>query len=255
MAYRIFILSKNDLKIIIFGTVIGGIFQIICWKYLKNHPELLNNQNPVSKPKNRGLRTPRGGALVEVAGAKIVLNVIGIITFVAKKGTLTGIILATTGVIIKKVPITSVSKVLRKVVRGALPSTYSEWGKLEEVKFFIVDGEKIYPYQCNQNLKYLFKVLSDQKIPFSQKKQLTYSILMEHLDLKTPNGRLRFILCIITILHIFAINDVSNYYIMMQNLIKAVRKGRISKRLARLIIRRLQRRGVVVDPELIRIAY
>jgi hypothetical protein len=45
MDYRIFIFSRNELKIILVGTVIGGIFQLICWKYLKNHPELLNNEN------------------------------------------------------------------------------------------------------------------------------------------------------------------------------------------------------------------
>ena len=45
MNYRIFIFSRNELKIIIVGTIIGGVFQLICWKYLKNHPELLNNEN------------------------------------------------------------------------------------------------------------------------------------------------------------------------------------------------------------------
>ncbi len=62
MDYRIFIFSKNELKIIIVGTIIGGVFQLICWKYLKNHPELLNNENSEKlelkevQPKKRGLR-------------------------------------------------------------------------------------------------------------------------------------------------------------------------------------------------------
>lgn len=256
MNYRILILSKNDLKLIIFGAVIGGIFQIICCEYLKNHRELLKNDNPVNKTKNPGFRTffPRGGVLFEVTGAKVVINLVGVITFISKKGTLTGIILAGSAVVIKKIPLTAISTVLRKVVHNASPTTHSHWGKLEKTKFFIVDGKKIYLDQCDQNLKYLFKMLSDPKIPFIEKREMTYSILMEHLDLKTTNGRLRFILCIIAILHIFAFADVSNYYLMMQNLIKAVKKGRISKRLARVIIRKLLRQGLEVDPELIRAA-
>lgn len=39
------IISRNELKIIIVRTIIGGVFQLISWKYLKNHPELLNNEN------------------------------------------------------------------------------------------------------------------------------------------------------------------------------------------------------------------
>ena len=45
MDYRILIFSRKDLKIIIIGTVIGGVLQVICRKYLKDHPELLNNEN------------------------------------------------------------------------------------------------------------------------------------------------------------------------------------------------------------------
>jgi len=37
----------------------------------------------------------------------------------------------------------------------------------------------------------------------------------------------------------------------MQNLIKAVKDGKISKRLVRSIIRRLIKQGIQVDPELI----
>ena len=58
----------------------------------------------------------------------------------------------------------------------------------------------------------------------------------------------------ISIIHIFALNDFSSSFILMQNLIKAIKSGKISKRLARLIIRRLLRLNVPVDPELIELA-
>ena len=89
MDYKIFIFSRNELKIILIGTVVGGILQIICWKYLQNHPELLNSENSKRlkpkkiQPSKPGVRRffPRGGALVEVVGAKLVLN-LGVAIFI-----------------------------------------------------------------------------------------------------------------------------------------------------------------------------
>ena len=247
MSYRILIFSRNDLKMIIVGTVIGGILQVICWKYLKGHPELLNNQNseevePVIETKKPGLRRflPRGGAILGITGAKLV----AVISYLAENGAIAGLLLSCTGVIVKKIPATAISTYLCDAFPQNLP-------ELEKKKFILVKGKKIYLDQCDQNFKYLFKVLSDQNIPFTEKKELTYSILMNHLDLKTLNGRIRFILCIITILYVFSMNDVSNYFIMMQNLIRAVKEGRISKQLARLIIRKLKKKGLPVDPQLI----
>ena len=95
MDYHIFIISKNDLKIIVAGVVIGGIFQIICSEYLKKHPETLNRPNieqpeevkpaiEPKKPRNRFRRLvprfPRGGAVIETE------LIIAIVTTIAEKG-------------------------------------------------------------------------------------------------------------------------------------------------------------------------
>jgi hypothetical protein len=254
MDYRIFIFSRNELKIILVGTVIGGIFQLICWKYLKNHPELLNNENSEKlepkeiQPQKPGLRRffPRGGALVEVAGAKIVINVAATIVYIAKKGTLTATIITAGGVLLKKVPKTAVST----VIRNALPTQHADFEK----GFILVDGKRIFLDKCDRTFEYLFNVLTNKEIPFEYKKELSFKILMDHVDLQTTPGRLRFAFCIISILHIFAITDTSSYFILIQNLIKAIKNGKISKRLARLIIRRLLRLKIAVDPELIQVA-
>ena len=37
---------------------------------------------------------------------------------------------------------------------------------------------------------------------------------------------------------------------MMKSLIKAIREGRITKQMARLIVRRLRKKGIPIDPEL-----
>ena len=258
MDYRIFIFSRNELKIIILGTIIGGVFQFICWKYLKNHPELLSSENSEKlepeklEPEKPGLRQlrrflPRGGAIIEFLGIKIVIKV-GTVTlaYIAKKGALVGTITAVTGVVIRRIPANAIST----AIRYSLPTQHADFEK----GFILVDGKKISLEQCDQSLEYLFHVLINKEIPFEYKQQLSFKILMNHLDLDTTTGRIRFALCIISILHIFAITDISNYFILIQNLIEAIKKGKISKRLARLIIRRLIKLNLVVDPELIEAA-
>ena len=142
MNYRIFIFSKNEFKIIIIGTVIGGILQVICYKYLKNHPELLNNDNSEKlepeKPEKPGLRrfVPRGGALLEIAGAKLVINVGALIISVAQKGALAAMLLTSGGVLVSKIPETSIST----VVRNALAVTHSDLEK----GYILVNGKKNY---------------------------------------------------------------------------------------------------------------
>ena len=61
MNYPILVFSRNDLKVILIGTLAGAVLQVICIKYIKNHPEFLDDQNsPTSeleiKSPKRGLR-------------------------------------------------------------------------------------------------------------------------------------------------------------------------------------------------------
>ena len=53
--------SRKDVRIIVIGTAVGGVLQIISLQYLKKHPELLEENN--EKPRSLGLG-PRGGALI-----------------------------------------------------------------------------------------------------------------------------------------------------------------------------------------------
>jgi len=99
----------------------------------------------------------------------------------------------------------------------------------------------------------MFQVLSSLDIPFQEKEEWSLKILRDHLDLDlgTTSGRVHLIFCIISILYIFAIFDISSYFLMIKNLIKAIKDGKISKQLARLIIRRLRKLNIPIDPELI----
>lgn len=54
---------RREVRIIIFGTVTGGILQILSRRYLKNHPEFLKNS-----PKYKEI-PPRGGEIVSGSAA------------------------------------------------------------------------------------------------------------------------------------------------------------------------------------------
>lgn len=243
MDYQIFILSKKDIKLIVIGVVVGGLLQFICARYVKNHPELLNNNNPQEiAPKTS---VPHGGALVEIAGAKIIFNIGLAVAYTAKKGALMGLLSTAGLVFFKKIKIPV--NALATIVRQSLPTYYSGLEK----RFFIVDGDEILIDECDKSLQYLLMMLKNPDLSLDYKKEKSLKILMNHLDLETPSGKIRCLLCLIGILYVLWSADMASFMILMENLIKAVKEGKITKRLARLLIRRLLRLGVNVDPELI----
>ena len=236
---------RDDVKIIIIGTVIGGILQVLARQYLKSHPEFLEDA-PVTKKKCRRPRflPPRGGALIEISVIKIVTKVI--LSFIAKKGLLAGIVVTSGSMVIRKIPATAISTYLQDSFPQNLPH-------LEKKKFILIGGEKIYLDQCDQNLEYLFKILEDETIPFEKKEKVARSILTKYLDLKTISRRVAFVLCIVFVLYIFSIQNPAGFCILLENLIKAIKEGRISKAIGRSVVRRLQKKGVAIDPELLEI--
>ena len=239
-------LYRNEVKIFIFYTLTGAMLQILAKKYLKNHPEFLEDA-PVTKKKYKKPRflSPRGGAVIDISviSLKVVAKVV--INFLAEKGVMAGLV--TGGCIgISKIPVTEISTYLRDAFPQNLPD-------LEKKKYILVGEEKIYLDQCDQNLKYLFKILEDEKIPFKEKEQQARAILTEYLNLKTMTGRITFVLCIVLILSILFNQNPSGFYILLKNLIKAIKDGKISKALGRALVRRLQKKGIPVDPELLEV--
>jgi hypothetical protein len=239
-------LCRNDVKIVIICTVTGGILQVLSKQYLKSYPEF-SKDAPVTKKKYRQPRflSPRGGALIEISGISIKVVAKVVLNFLAKKGLLAGIGTGA-GVVISKIPSTAISTYLRDSFAQNLPH-------LEKKKFILVGGEKIYLDQCDQSLEYLFKILEDETIPFEEKRKVARSILTKYLDLKTMNGRIGFVLCIVFVLYILSIQNPSGFYILLENLIQAIKEGRISKAIGRSIVRRLQKKGVAIDPELLEV--
>ena len=235
-------LCRNDVKIVIICTVTGGILQVLSKQYLKRHPEFLAPVTNVTKDRPLRFLSPRGGALIEISGISIKIVALN---FLAKKGLLAGLG-AGVAVAISKIPATAISTYLR----DAFPHNLTD---LEKNKFILVDGEKIYLDQCDQNLKYLFDILEDETIPLEERKEIAHSVLTKYLNLKTPFGRRNFVLCIVFIIYILFTNRHSSFYLMMRSLIKAIREGKITKPMARLIVRKLRKKGVPIDPELVEI--
>lgn len=104
-------------------------------------------------------------------------------------------------------------------------------------------------YNCNPSLEYLFEVLKDKNIPFYEKRRLTIT-LSSSLNLKTPEERAKFILCVVFVLVFLSGLNISGYHALLASLADAIRNGKISKKLGRLIIRKLLRKGLLVDPDL-----
>lgn len=223
---------RSDVRIVIFGTVTGGVLQILSKRYLKNHPEFLKD-SPESKK-----IIPRGGEIISGSAALTQ----AILSFLAEHGLTAGL-LSSTSVVISRIPITSISRCLR----DAVPQNLSH---LEKENFILVEGRKIYFDQCDQNLKYLFDILEDETIPFAERKKIAHSVLTKYLNLKTPSGRLNFVLCMVFIISILFTKHRSSFYAMMRSLIKAIREGKITKPMARVMIRKLRKAGVTIDPEL-----
>jgi hypothetical protein len=236
-ALKIF-LSRKDVKIFIFCIVTGGILQVVCKEYLKNHPELIEDA-PVTNSRPRFL-SPRGGALIEASAISIKVMI-----FLANNGFITSVLVGT-GLFISQNHSTAVNTYLRDSFPQNLPH-------LEKKKFILVDGEKIYLDQCDQNCEYLFKILKDETIPFEEKEKVADSILTKYLNLETMPARLAFVLCIVLILYILSIQNPAGFYILLKNLIKAIKEGKIPKVIARIIIRKLRKKGVAIDPELLEV--
>jgi hypothetical protein len=234
-------LSRNDVKIFLICTVSGGILQVLAQEYLKSNPKFLKDA-PVTKNKKKYKQprflAPRGGAVIEVSAisikvvAKVILNVL------AKKGLLAGIVTGT-GVVISQIPASAISTYLRDAFPQNLPD-------LEKTRCIVVGGQTIYLEQCDQNLEYLFKILEDVTIPFEEKEKVARSILTKYLDLKTMNGRINFVLCVVFLLYILSTQNPSGFYILLNNLKKAIKEGRISKAIGRAIIRKLKKKVLLL---------
>ena len=227
---------RNDVRIIIFGTVTGGVLQILSKKYIKNHPEFLKDL-PESKE-----MIARGGEILSASSIAALAKII--LPFLAEYGLTAGL-LSSGALVISRIPVNLISTYLR----DSLPQNLEH---LEKKKFILGEAREIEIYfdQSDQSLKYLFNILEDQTIPFEERKEIADSVLIKFLNLKTQSGRRNFLLGIVVIISILFTNHHSSFDILVRSLIKAIREGKITKPMARFIVRKLKKKGIPIDPEL-----
>lgn len=90
-------------------------------------------------------------------------------------------------------------------------------------------------------------------MPFKEKEKITRSILTKYLSPETADGHVNFVFCIVFILYVFSNQNMSRYSLILKNLIEAIKEGRVSKIVGRAIVRKLKKRGLPIDPELLEV--
>ena len=123
----------------------------------------------------------------------------------------------------------------------------------EKKKYTLPHVKKRYLEECDDNINYLFTILEEEKISVAKKEELAEATLIKYLNLQTHVGRVKFILCIISLLSILFYKDISSFNLIMENLIKAIKEGKVTKTIARVIVRNLKKKGVLIHPELSKI--
>ena len=258
--YKIIIFTRSDLKIILIGTSLGVIAQYLCWKYVKDHPEILEQLEGGSSEKKELTEKPtkrpflfdgRGGAMITITGVQIVVNFGKIVIALKEYGTLIFVGTTTAVVLTKKIPTTAVSTIVhyisKRLGEGSIVlNTFLEKRHIIEINSL---GE------CSGDFKYLVSVLSDKEIPYYDRQKKALIILKQQLNDGTTKGLVRFLTCLVAIFVLFTIlGDKTSVFLMMQSLLQALRDGKLPKRIARILIRRLIKNNVPVDPELIEAA-
>ena len=200
----------------------------------------------VVKKKRPKLLSPRRGTVVEISGVSVKIVARIAINYLAKRGLITGLMTGT-GIALSKISAIAISNYLYDAFPQNLPG-------LEKKKFILFNGEKIYLNQCDPNLQYLAQALTNPDLSFQEKKAIVEKIFTKYLDLRTPYKIITFIFCMVFLLYILSTQNQSSFYLLMKNLIEAIREGRVSKPVDRTIIRKLKRKGIIVDPELIDVA-
>ena len=97
---------RSDVRIIIVGTVTGGLLQILAKKYIKNHPKFLKDL-----PKSKEI-IPRGGEIV--SGSAVLAH--AILSFLAEYGLLAGVFSSVSGLLVSKIPVNLISTYLHESV-------------------------------------------------------------------------------------------------------------------------------------------
>lgn len=104
---------------------------------------------------------------------------------------------------------------------------------------------------CDNHIgEIIINILNSDSLSIEQKQKAIYKIFTEHIRLDTNGARVKFVLCIFTILVALYIGDTTGYIIVLKSLYNAVKEGKLNSRVFLTIIKKLRKKGWLVDPYL-----
>lgn len=243
-------IDRRYISYILISFVIGYLLQMTSgvlikryekWEALKKNKTeelLLTNVSKKDRPILRKIKNLRGGDLVSLFG--LLRNIKDYSYLITGATALIGFI--------KSGPRQSVFDFFEESSHANLYRSY--FLKPQDA---IIVGESL-TLDCNKDFQYLFNILVNLDIPYEQKKEILASFKDEFFVLDTHTKRLYFILCLISMLvglNVLNVLNVSSYYLLLAELLDAVRKKKISKVVLRAIIRKLLKLRLIIYPTLL----
>lgn len=250
-----YILCRRETRVFLICTLTGTILQLACRRYIKNHPEFFEEPEIIIKVKNpsgetesitnevvneitkerrllRLLKRLRGGFATKLLIKKL-------IKLAAAKGVELSAYVGL-GLVVAITP----QKAITRIIENSLPHSH-----LDLKTYSTVDGIDFGLETCDDSFKYLKELLMDNQLPFEEKrKRIEYAF--GRMELDEFKGNL-FISCMMSMLILLLGGNPAAYRLVIESLLEYIKTGRISKAVARMIVKRLKRKGQYVDPELL----
>jgi hypothetical protein len=101
---------------------------------------------------------------------------------------------------------------------------------------------------CGNTFHYLFRLILNEDMSEELKVEYVNDVI-KHLDWSASYSAIT-ISCIGLILAILFFVQSSGFFIILKAIIKAIKEGKISKAMGRLLVRRMLKERIYVDPEL-----
>lgn len=255
------VLVKKEIGYVLIGMSLGFLVHRFCREIIQKNPDFFKDDTAEKKIRLKNLlreilQNLRGGALIELETTLLSVVIKKLVINIAAVSPGTASIIGGVGLagvwfvrLAKETKIDLLAKALPKVSTALTYVPVGEITMLTDIELGIEDMEQL----CSHNLNYLFRLLLNDKLPYQEKAEMVNQIIGKYLDWHTCHGRVVTFLCLVSMLYMLFVLQSEGYYLLMKALIKAFKEGRISGAVVRTIIRKLTRKGVYVDPALVKI--
>ena len=144
-------------------------------------------------------------------------------------------------------------EVIQFVRAGTTDKLYNIW------EFSLISGRpvgKLEDITCLLTYEMLQRILADEKIPFEEKKLALERYLGKAIDqdLKHPNRRGMFLLCIINLLLFLYFTNFEGFYILLEKLRLMFKSGTLSRVMYYKILRDLKKKRATFNSRVRRIS-